>query len=167
MNSSLKERFARPGPIQAIDRVPFGSPGALVLRTHPDLTTVKTVSAALSLCRRGASMLEAKRALEAMLEDGCAAIHLPKVEDSAVLAQELAASGVIVTPNLQPMVDVRSLRSQLGLSLDDFSLRYGLDRETVADWETGRAMPDSTARSYLRVIQKLPEEARRAVAEAS
>ncbi|SFU61410.1 putative transcriptional regulator [Methylobacterium sp. 174MFSha1.1] len=166
MNSSLKERFARLGPIQAIDRVPSGSPGAFVLQPHPDLTTVKTVSAALSLCRRGASMLQAKRALEAMLQDGRAVIPLSRIEDPASLAQELAGSGVIAALDPQPPVDVRSLRSRLGLSLDDFVLRYGLDRDAVADWEAGRATPDTAARSYLRVIQKLPEEARRALAEA-
>ncbi len=166
MNSSLKERFARLGPIQVIDRVPSGSPGALILRPHPDPAMVKTVSAALSLCRRGASMLQAKRALEAMLRDGRAAIHLSRIEDPAGLARELAASGVIASPDLRPPVDVRRLRSQLGLSLDDFALRYGLERDAVADWEAGRSTPDTVARSYLRVIQKLPEEARRALVEA-
>ncbi len=91
---------------------------------------------------------------------------MPLLDDPAILGDELAASGVIATADPHPPVDVRSLRSQLGLSLDDFAVRYGLERDAVADWETGRTVPDTTARSYLRVIERLPEEARRALAEA-
>ncbi|BCM87430.1 helix-turn-helix domain-containing protein [Methylobacterium indicum] len=111
-------------------------------------------------------MLEAKRALEAMLQDGRAAIQLPMLDDPTILGDELAASGVIATSDLRPPVDVCGLRSPFGLSLDDFALCYGLEREAVADWEEGRAIPDMTARSYLRVIERLPGEARRALAQA-
>ncbi|WP_131800253.1 helix-turn-helix domain-containing protein [Methylobacterium indicum] len=111
-------------------------------------------------------MPEAKRALEAMLQDGRAAIQLRMLDDPTSLGDGLTASRVMATSDLRPPVDVRRLRSPLGLSLDDVALGDGLEREAVADWEEGRAMPDMTARSYLRVIERLPGEARRALAQA-
>jgi len=102
-------------------------------------------------------MPEAKRALEAMLQDGRAAIQLRMLDDPTSLGDELASSGVMATSDLRAPVDVRRLRSPLGLSLDD---------EAVVNWEEGLAMPDMTARSYLRVIERPPGEARRALAQA-
>ena len=66
---SLREEFARLGPIRAIDRVSSGSPAVVVLRMG-ELGDVKTVTAAISLYRPGLTMLRGKRAMEAMLDDG-------------------------------------------------------------------------------------------------
>ena len=53
MEQSLRERFARLGPIQAIDLKSSGFPGVLVLRRPRDVP--KTVDGALILARRGAT----------------------------------------------------------------------------------------------------------------
>ena len=59
-------------------------------------------------------------------------------------------------------VDVRALRSKLGLSQSEFASQYGISRRTLQEWEQGRTSPDSAVRAYLTVIERNP----RAVIEA-
>src|SRR4249920_967052 len=46
-------------------------------------------------------------------------------------------------------VDVKAIRSKLGLSQSGFSNRYGFSVRTLQDWELGRTRPPSAARAYL------------------
>lgn len=55
------------------------------------------------------------------------------------------------------MVDVRAIRTGLGLSRPKFAERFGLDARTVQDWEQGRRRPDKAAQSYLKVIAHNPD----------
>ncbi len=57
----------------------------------------------------------------------------------------------------KPVPDVRQLRERLRLTREQFAARYGLDIETVRNWEAGRREPDRTARSYLLAIANAPE----------
>jgi putative transcriptional regulator len=50
------------------------------------------------------------------------------------------------------------------LTREQFAVRYGLEVETVRNWETGKREPDTTARSYLRVIANAPEHVEEAYA---
>lgn len=165
MHSSLRERFARLGPVRAVDRVSSGSPAVLVLRIPPAGNMPRTVDAALALARRGHSLLRAKRATEDLVARGRAFVHLPMVEDVVALIDELAGAGIaaaVVEPS--PVPDVRGLRERLGLTREQFAIRYGLEVETIKNWETGKREPDTTARSYLRVIARDPERVERAYA---
>ncbi len=110
-------------------------------------------------------MLRAKRAMEELLAAGRAFVNLPTVEDSKTLAAELAAAGIAAAPVEPPQaMDVRGLRARLGLTREQFAARYGLEVETVRNWEMGRREPDTTARSYLRAISNDPEHVERAYA---
>ena len=120
------------------------------------------VSAAMSLARRGVSLLKAKRAIEAMLEDGRTYIHLPTVENPAALVAELSATGVTASPRSTPKaVSVVAIRKSLGLTQEQFALRFGFELDTLRRWESGRSAPDKAARSYLTLIQKEPETIQR------
>jgi putative transcriptional regulator len=46
-----------------------------------------------------------------------------------------------------PDINVRALRERLGLTREQFALHYGLEVETLRNWETGKREPDTTARS--------------------
>ena len=94
MNASLRERFAQLGPTQAIDREPSGSPVAFILRPASGLASIQAVTATLALARRGLSMLRAKRAIEAMLDQGQLRLICLVVEDAAAVVRDLAASGI-------------------------------------------------------------------------
>jgi putative transcriptional regulator len=110
-------------------------------------------------------MLRAKRAMEELLATGRAFVVLPTVENPEALAGELAAAGIAAAPVEPPgAVDVRRLRQRLGLTREQFAARYGLEVETVRNWEIGRREPDTTARSYLRAISNDPEHVEQAYA---
>ena len=55
-------------------------------------------------------------------------------------------------------VDVRLLRERLKLTREQFAVTYGLEVETVRNWEIGRRAPDRTARSYLQAISNNPSQ---------
>jgi putative transcriptional regulator len=165
MDSSLRERFARLGPIRAIDRVTSGSPAVFVLRLPLDGPRPRTIDATHALARRGLSMLRAKRAVESLLEKGRIFVDLPMVEDTKVLTDDLAKAGIAaawIQPDLT--VNVRELRERLELTREQFAIRYGLEVETLRNWETGKREPDTTARSYLRAISNAPEHVEQAYA---
>ena len=165
MDSSLKERFARLGPIRDIGRATSGSPAVFVLRLALGGTRPRSIDATHALARRGLSMLRAKRTVESLLEKGRVFVELPMVDDIAALTDDLTKAGIEAT-RLQPdlTVDVRELRERLRLTREQFAIRYGLEVETLRNWETGKREPDTTARSYLRAISNAPEPVERAYA---
>ena len=119
----------------------------------------------MALARRGMTMLRAKRAVEAMLDDGEVAIGVPTVENVSVLAGELREAGLEVARIATGPVDVRALRLSLGLSQEQFARRYNLDLDALQNWEQGRRIPERAVLSYLRVIAAQPAAAARAQEE--
>jgi putative transcriptional regulator len=110
-------------------------------------------------------MLRAKRAAEALLEDRRVFAEPPMVEDVQAVIADMDACGVaavLLKPDLT--VDVRALRERLRLTREQFAIRYGLEVETLRNWETGKREPDTTARSYLRAISNPPEDVEQAYA---
>ena len=61
------------------------------------------------------------------------------------------------TVDVPDPVDVRALRSKLGLSQSEFAAPYGISRRTLQEWEQGRTRPDSTVRTYPTVIERNPQ----------
>lgn len=165
MKRSLKERLARAGPIRDVGRVRSGSPVDLVLRPGPELAKIKTVAASESLARRGLSLLRAKRTVEAIIDRGEAIIHVPVVDDVKSFVKELQKVGIKAARLASRQVDVRALRNRLGLTQEQFALRFGFDIDAVQNWEQGLTNPDRAALAYLRVIERQPTEAARAQEE--
>jgi putative transcriptional regulator len=56
-----------------------------------------------------------------------------------------------------PEVDVREVRTRMGLSQAQFATKFGLPPATLRNWEQGRARPDAPTRVLLAVIAKHPE----------
>lgn len=158
MKASLKERLARLGPIQDVVRVASGSPLVLSLRPSQPGAAVLAIPATLALAQRGLTLLKAKRVVEEMLDTGRAVARIPTVEDEAALARELGEVGCHASRLDRPAVDVRALRERLGLTQDQFALRYALDVDTLRNWEVRRWHPDAAALAYLGVIARLPEQ---------
>ncbi|NPD69770.1 helix-turn-helix domain-containing protein (plasmid) [Lichenicola cladoniae] len=155
----MKERFARLGPVRAVDRVTSGTPAVFSIRLQSDHPDLKTIDAMFVLARRGLSMLKAKRQIEAVIERGQATVELPTVEDTSAVVADLDKAGFEAQlVQLSTTLDVRHVRQKLGLSREQFALRYGLEVEAVRNWETGKREPDTAARSYLRVISNAPEQ---------
>jgi putative transcriptional regulator len=124
------------------------------------------VAAALALVRRGLSMLQAKRAMEQLLDEGEATLRVPLLEDVKRFAGELAETGIATFAVGPRDVDVKTLREHLDLTQEQFALRYGLELDAVRNWEHGRRRPDTAARNYLRAIQRMPNEIKSALEES-
>ena len=54
-------------------------------------------------------------------------------------------------------VDVRAIRSKLGLSQAEFSRRYAVSPCSPREWEQGRRRPESAVRAHLTAIDRNPE----------
>lgn len=63
-------------------------------------------------------------------------------------------------------IDVGAMRRKLGMTQEEFALRYGLTLARVRDWERNRSAPDGAVRAYLKVIDKEPEAVERALSRA-
>jgi putative transcriptional regulator len=58
---------------------------------------------------------------------------------------------------------IKTLRRALGLTQEEFAVRYRIPVGTLRDWEQGRSEPDQPARAYLLVIARDPEGVRAAL----
>ncbi|MEO8595895.1 MAG: helix-turn-helix domain-containing protein [Candidatus Solibacter sp.] len=56
-----------------------------------------------------------------------------------------------------PEVDVREVRTKMGLSQAQFATKFGFPPATLRNWEQGRSRPDTPTRVLLAVIAKHPE----------
>ena len=62
-------------------------------------------------------------------------------------------------------VNVRKIRTRLGLSQESFAQTYGFALSAVRDWEQGRRQPERSARILLKVVEKEPDAVTRALAK--
>ena len=59
--------------------------------------------------------------------------------------------------HIPPEIDVRSVRSKLGLSQEDFAAEFGFTSNQIKDWEQGRSRPLGGVRAYLMIIERNPK----------
>ena len=60
-------------------------------------------------------------------------------------------------------VDVKAIRSKLGLSQAEFARRYAVSPRSLQEWEQGRRRPESAVRAYLTVIDRNAEAVEKAL----
>lgn len=171
MESRLRERLERLGPVRALERVASGSPRVAVFWATPEPGSLKTISATMALARRGTSMLLAKRAVEAAMVGSFGCVSLAMVENDATLRGEMQEAGfriVLREPDAQsrPTVDIAALRQRLHLSREQFAAAYDLDVESLRNWEAGRRDPGPVA-AYLRAIENDPSAVLKALTGVS
>jgi putative transcriptional regulator len=66
-----------------------------------------------------------------------------------------------------PEVDVRAVRTKMGLSQAQFATKFGFPPATLRNWEQGRSRPDAPTRVLLAVIAKHPEAVEDVLRKAS
>ena len=64
-------------------------------------------------------------------------------------------------------INVKKIRTRLGLSQESFAQTYGFALSAVRDWEQGRRQPERSARILLKVVEKEPEAVTRALAKTA
>jgi putative transcriptional regulator len=73
------------------------------------------------------------------------------------IAKRETAPAAIHQIEVECDIDVRALRTRLGLSRQQFAERFRFPARTVQEWEQGRRRPDQSARAYLTVIARNPK----------
>jgi putative transcriptional regulator len=53
-------------------------------------------------------------------------------------------------------IDVKAIRTKLGMTQGQFAERHGFSMGAVRDWEQGRKMPDTSTRAFLKIIAAEP-----------
>jgi putative transcriptional regulator len=74
---------------------------------------------------------------------------------------------VRVTVARAPEVDVREVRTKMGLSQAQFATKFGFPPATLRNWEQGRSRPDAPTRVLLAVIARHPEAVEDVLQKAS
>lgn len=54
-------------------------------------------------------------------------------------------------------IDVKSIRTKLGMTQQEFAGRFGFNVNTLRHWEQGMRQPEGPARAYLMVIDRAPQ----------
>ena len=98
---------------------------------------------------------------------------MTKVADSIRRGLEQAVAYVEGTADPQAfrvhvpaMIDVKAIRSKLGLTQEQFAARFGFSINTLRHWEQGLRQPEGPARAYLLVIDREPEAVEKALRAA-
>ncbi len=60
-------------------------------------------------------------------------------------------------------IDVRAIRGRLGLTQQQFAVRFGFNINTLRHWEQGRRVPEGPTRAYLLVIDREPKAVQKAL----
>ena len=65
-----------------------------------------------------------------------------------------------------PQVDVRGLRTRMGLSQTQFAAKFGFSLDSIQNWEQGHRRPEGPARILLVVIDRNPKAVEEALRSA-
>lgn len=60
-------------------------------------------------------------------------------------------------------IDVKAIRTKLGMTQQEFAGRFGFNVNTLRHWEQGVRQPEGPARAYLLVIDRAPEAVQNAL----
>lgn len=64
-------------------------------------------------------------------------------------------------------IDVKSLRNRLKMSQEEFAHCFGFPVATLRNWEQGHRKPEGTARVLLTLIERIPDEVKKALHNAA
>jgi len=69
------------------------------------------------------------------------------------------------TERLAPLLDVRVIRRKLGFTQRQLAEKLCIPLATLRDWEHGRGQTDPAVQALLRILDKIPEPALRALGD--
>ncbi len=85
------------------------------------------------------------------------------LEDAIAIARGEAEPGTYRV-HVPERVDVKAIRTKLGMSQAEFAAAFGLSLSTLRKWEQEGREPEGPARAYLKVISRNPKAVREALA---
>jgi DNA-binding transcriptional regulator YiaG len=152
--SSFRAALERPAASPEKSRGHSASPAVRLLLVPERIA--QPVDVARLLVRHGTSLRKAHDILNRLAKRETAAAEL-HAHDSDKLRADFLALGVAAHVIRAPDPDVRRVRERLGLSQAEFALRFGLEIDTLQNWEQGRYQPDAPAKLLLKIIEQHPE----------
>ena len=60
-------------------------------------------------------------------------------------------------------VNVKAIRTGLGMTQEEFAGRFGFSVNTLRHWEQGTRQPEGATRAYLLVIERAPKAVQKAL----
>ena len=109
-----------------------------------------------TLAAFGAALRKGHEAVDRLAAGTNVTIDL-SIPDGRDAIAELGELGIHAKFVERPHVDVRAIRQRLDLTQSEFAIRFGLELDTVQNWEQGRNKPDPAATVLLKVIEQNPE----------
>jgi len=106
--------------------------------------------------RSGVSLRKAHEILERISAGARVPVDLRGSTPTAI-ASELKRLGVSALAIKSPNVDIKRIRESQKLSQPEFAILYGLELDTLRNWEQGRNIPDRPTRVLLKVIERSPD----------
>jgi putative transcriptional regulator len=67
------------------------------------------------------------------------------------------------TVRIPDMIDVKAVRSKLGLTQMEFAMQFGFKLQTVRNWEQAKRVPEASARALLKIIDHEPQAVMKAL----
>ncbi len=83
--------------------------------------------------------------------------------EQAVAFAKGTASGRNYRVHIPARVNVREIRTKLGLTQQAFATTFGFSINTLRHWEQGKRVPEGPTRAYLLVIARAPEAVQKAL----
>ena len=85
------------------------------------------------------------------------------LEDAIAIARGEAEPGTYRV-HVPERVDVKAIRTGLGMTQAEFAAAFGLSLSTLRKWEQEGREPEGSAWAYLKVISRNPQAVREALA---
>ena len=63
-------------------------------------------------------------------------------------------------------IDVKAIRTNLGMTQGEFASQFGFSVNTLRHWEQGSRRPEGPTRAYLLVIERAPKAVQKALQAA-
>jgi DNA-binding transcriptional regulator YiaG len=151
---SFKEALERPGATEDDRPAKSASRTVSMALAAPDHIG-RPVDFIRLLNECGISLKRARMTLDRLAERHLIAVDIDADCVDRVVKQA-SRLGVIAVPLENPQVDPKTIRDKQGLSQPEFACLYGLEVETLKNWEQGRNVPDGPTRVLLGIIDRCP-----------
>lgn len=84
--------------------------------------------------------------------------------DAPLLTKEELTGFKRANPGIE--FDVKFIRNRQEMTQEEFSSNYGINKRTLQGWEQRAKKPSATEITFLKIIDKYPEEVKRMVRDA-
>lgn len=154
--SSFRERLAQLEHTEAKSQVRSGFPIGVALRLVGAVD--RPVTLIQTLTGWGLGLRKAHDVVTRLTAGERSHVFLPSGPEADEVVDTLGRLGIEASFRRPPaIVDVREIRTKLGLTQREFAARFSLDLDSIQNWEQGRYLPDAPSRILLAVIDRHAE----------